>query len=203
MDVAELIKWLGALISNHHSVQYFIVFIGATVGGDLALFALGFLVAQGILELLPIILLVFLGAFLPNLLWFLLGNSKMFNKVASHRHLNTTFLVITEAVERISKGSHLIAFILIKFMIGTQFLLIIYANKTALTLKQFFYYQSIATSLSVIVLMTIGYYTGRWFSELQDIFSNLYAAIGFMLLIMVGIVIFQLWIEKKVVKKVD
>jgi membrane protein DedA with SNARE-associated domain len=177
--------------------------MGATVGGDLALFALGFLVAKKVLALAPIIILIFIGAFLPNLVWFLLGNSKLFNKISSHRYFNTTFLAIFEAVERVSRGSHTIAFIIMKFMIGTQFLLIIYVNKMALSLKQFFYYQFIATFLSVLVLMTMGYYSGRWFSELQEIFSNLYAAIGFVLLVVVGIVMFQLWLEKKLAEKVD
>lgn len=201
--MTELIEWMRLLIASHQSVQYIIVFIGAMIGGDIVLFVLGFLIAQGVLKFIPIIFLVFIGAFSPNLLWFLLGNSKMFDRIASHRYFNTTFLNVTKAVERISKGSHTIAFILMKFMIGTQFLLIIYANKVKITLKQFFYYQTIATTLSVVVLMAFGYYAGKWFSELKDIFSNLYATIGYVLLFVVGIVTFQLWLEKKVVKDVD
>jgi membrane protein DedA with SNARE-associated domain len=201
--MTEFIESVGLLISNHHSIQYIIVFFGSLVGGEPALFALGFLVAEGVLQIEPILFIVYIGAFLPNLLWFLLGNSKFFYKIASHRYLNTTFLTITEAIVRVSRGSHLIAFLIMKFMIGTQFLLIIYVNKMTLSLKQFFYYQLIVASLSVGVVMTMGYYAGRWFGYLKDVFQNLYAGIGFILLILVCIVMFQIWIEKKVVKKID
>ena len=193
--------WWAQFIFNYPSFEYIIVFVGATVGGEFALFTLGFLISQGVLRTAPVILLSFIGAFLPNVLWFLLGGTRAMGKMSTNRHTNTTFSIITEAVQRVSRGSHLVAFIIIKFLVGTPVLLVMYTSKTALSFRQFLYYQSIATSLSVLVIMPIGYISGKGFFYISSVFENLYASIGFLLLVLVLIVMFQIWLERMFTNK--
>ena len=56
---------------------------------------------------------------------------------------------------------------------------------------------STAIILSLLVLISIGYFSGLGFTYLADIFNNIYVAIGFILLIIVIIVAAQLWLKKR------
>lgn len=195
--MVESMEWLRMLIIQYPSFQYLLIFLGTALGGELALFVLGFFVAQGVLSIFPVVLLSFPGSFLPNILWFLLGKTSTIEKIASHRHTNSTFLIITEAVYRVSRGSHLLALILIKFLVGTPVLLIMYTHKTSMTFRYFIRYQSVAIFISMLIIIFVGYISGRGFLYLTEISQNLYTALGFLLFIAFIIVIFQIWLEKK------
>jgi membrane protein DedA with SNARE-associated domain len=203
MVMIDYIEWLRLFILSHQSFEYGIILLATALGGELVLFFLGFLIAQSVLPIFPTVLISFFGAFLPNILWFFLGKTKMMEKSASHKYTNATFLVITEAVQRVSRGSHLIALIIIKFLVGTPILLVIYTHKTLLSVRQFFYYQSVAMFLSVIVIMFIGYVGGRGFSYITEISQNLYTTLGFILFFVFIISISQVWFEKMFTRKKD
>ncbi len=195
------IEWLRLFILHYPSLEYIIIFFVTMVGGELTLFTLGFLLAQGILSFLPLAVFGFLGAFSPNILWFLLAKTAVANKIISHRYANTTLSVIAEAVQRVSHGNHLTALIIAKFLFGTPIILVMYVNKTLLGFKQFIYYESVAIFLSLLVIMPIGFIAGLGFNYLAGVFQNLYIALGFVLLILVLIIMVQLWFEKIFIRK--
>jgi membrane protein DedA with SNARE-associated domain len=199
IDSAE---WVKEVIVNYPTLQYLFIVMFTAVGGELALLVLGFLAGSHIVSITPAVALSFVGAFLPNLIWFGLGGTPIVGRFSSRRRTDSTFSIITEAVQRVSRGSHLAALIIIKFLIGTPVLLVMYTQKTGLTLRNFFLYQSVATLLSILVIMPVGYISARGFSYLSNIFENLYAAIGFILLVIVLIVIFQVWLEKRFTDKI-
>lgn len=193
------IELLRLLIVEHQSLQYLIVFIGTVFGGEFALFALGFFIAQGILPVLPSLILGFLGAFTPNILWFLLSKTDITSKIMTHRRADSTVSIITEAVTKISGGNHFIALALIKFLIGTPILLTMYINKTSIRFINFLYYETPAILLSLLVIIPIGFFSGLGFFYLADVFNNFYVAIGFILIIIVVITILQIRLKVKFV----
>src|SRR3989344_2245047 len=195
--MTESIEWLRIFIINHRSFEYIIIFGGAMVGGEFALFALGFLAAQGILPVFSVVLLSFLASFPPNILLFLLGKSASVEKIISHRYANTTISIIGEAIIRVSRGNHFIGLIFTKFIVGTPVILTTYVHKTGLPFWLFIFYETPAIILSLLVLISIGYFSGLGFTYLADIFNNIYVAIGFILLIIVIIVAAQLWLKKR------
>src|SRR5262245_31958942 len=138
------VEFLRTLIVEHRSIEYLIILIGTALGGEFALFVLGFLAAQHVVPVIPSVILSFFGAFLPNAIWFLLGGTNKIGKATSYRRTESTFAIITEAVQRVSRGSHLAALIIIKFLIGTPVLLVMYVSRTGLAVKKFIMYQSIA-----------------------------------------------------------
>ena len=180
-----------------------IIFVAATVGGEMMLLVLGFLSAQGVFSLPVLIIFSFLGAFTPNILWFLLGRTKAVEKIISHRYANTAISIIAEAIVRVSKGSHLRAIIIAKFLVGTPVLLMMYANKTDLSFKKFMYYESVAIFLSLFFILPIGYISGLGFTYFAENLKNLYMAIGLILLIITAIVILQIWLEKTLHKSIQ
>ncbi|OGI59513.1 hypothetical protein A2814_03205 [Candidatus Nomurabacteria bacterium RIFCSPHIGHO2_01_FULL_38_19] len=192
----ESIEWLRVFIFNYRSLEYIIILLSTAIGGELALFALGFLVAQGILPLFPSVIISFLGAFAPNILWFLLGNTDIVNKIISHRYASTTISTIVQTIVRISKGNHFVALIITKFLVGTPPILVMYINKADLKFKQFLYYETPAVILSLLVIIPTGFISGLGFIYLADIFHNLYVAIGFILSVIIIIMAVQLWFKK-------
>src|SRR5438552_17178506 len=59
-----------------HKFGYFAVFAGTFLEGETILVMAGFFAERGYLELLPVILVAFLGAFVGHAFWFWLGRTK-------------------------------------------------------------------------------------------------------------------------------
>ncbi|OGI65122.1 hypothetical protein A3A95_04340 [Candidatus Nomurabacteria bacterium RIFCSPLOWO2_01_FULL_39_18] len=192
----EWIEWLRVFIINHRSLEYIIILGGVIFGGEFALFALGFLVAQGVLPAFSVVVLSFLGSFPPNILWFLLGKTATVERIIKHRYAST-ISIIGEAVTRASRGNHFIGLIFAKFIVGTPVVLTTYVQKTDLSFWQFIFYETPAIALSLLILISIGYLSGLGFTYLADIFNNIYVAIGFILLIMAIILAAQSWLKKR------
>lgn len=199
--MSEYIELMRGLILSHSSLEYLIIFVGTAVGGELALFILGFLAAQGVVSPIGAVIFGFSGSFLPNILWFYIGNVNMVRKISRYnRHAESTSQIITEAVRRVSKGSHMIALIIIKFLVGTPVILVLYAKETGIKFKEFMYCQSVAMILSMLVIVPIGYLSGQGYSYLSDVFQNVYAAIGFLIIVAFIIAAFQIWLERMFTK---
>lgn len=196
----DSIEWLRTFILHYPSLEYIVVFIGAVLGGEPALFLLGFLAAQGVVAVVPAAMLSYIGAFVPNAIWYFLGGTPFIQRISKQRYTAATISLITEAVQRASRGSHLLAIIIIKFLVGTPVLLVMYVSKTTLSIKQFFYYQSVATFFSILIIMPAGYLSGRGFIYFNEVFQNVYVAIGFILVILMVLMILQVWFEKKFIK---
>ena len=195
------LEWLRAFIHIYPSFEYVIIFFGAAFGGELALFAVAFLGAQGILQVFPLIVFSFLGAFSADILWFSLGKTTLAGKIISHRYTSPAIAVIAEAINRVSRGSRLAALILAKFLVGTRIVIIMYVSKTDLGLKKFARYDAVAVLAWLLVVIPIGFISGLGFTYLAEFFHNLYIEIGIILLILFIVVIIQIWLEKMFVKK--
>lgn len=193
----HFIEWLRLFIFDHRSLEYIIIFFGVVIGGEFALFTLGFFIAQGILSAFSVVVLSFFASFLPNILWFLLAKTTIIEKIISHRYTNTTISIITGAITRASRGNHFIGLIFIKFIIGTPVILTMYVNKTRLNFLNFLVYETPAIVLSLLIVISIGFLSGLGFTYFADIFNNFYVAIGFLLVVIITIFSIQLWFKKK------
>ncbi len=196
----ESIEWLRLLIQDHRSFEYSIIFFGAVFGGEVALFTLGFLAAQDVVSIFPVVILSFVASFLPNILWFWLGRTRVAEKIVTYRYAHATGSSINEAVRLASKNNHLMAIIIAKFMVGTPVILMLYINKTKLGFKKFMGYQAIALFLSLLFLIPVGFLSGLGFTYFSRVLENVYASIGFFLLMAIVIIMIQSWIKKKFAK---
>lgn len=194
------IEFLRLFINNHSSYEYSIIFLSALFGGELALFALGFLAAQGVLSIYPAILFSFIGALIPNILWFLIGKTKTISNLFFHRYASPTVSAVTEGITTMSKGSHFIALTIIKFIVGTPFILITYVHKTGINFKKFLYFESGSILLSLLIIMPLGFLSGLGFNYIMQIFDSLYAALGFLLLTLLAIIVVKLLIKQSLTK---
>ena len=199
----EHIEWLRYLILEHESLEYLIIFLGSTFGGEPALYILGFLAAQDVVQPISILIFGFIGTFIPNILWFILGNTEMANRIIQNRYAKATINLMTHAVRKISRRNHFVALTIIKFLVGTPFVLMIYINKTNLSFSRFMYYEAGALLISMLVIVPIGFFSGLGFNYFSDIFNSIYAAIGFLFLIVVIVIVVQAWFEKKFAENLE
>lgn len=199
--MTSAVEWISVLIINYPLLQYVIVFLGAAFGGEVALFALGFLAAQGILHVFPLFLFSFLGTLSSDTLWFLLGKTTFMKRMISHRYAHTTISIIAKAIDHVSRGSRFIALILAKFLAGTRILMIMYVSKNNLELKKFIQYDAIAIILWLVVVIPIGFIAGLGFTYLSDVLKSIYAGVGFLLLFILLIFVIQVWLKKFFLKE--
>lgn len=192
----DSVEWVRAIFWSFPILKYLLVFLGTALGGEIFLITFAFLAAQGMISLYALLPLSFLGTYASDTMWFLIGRTLLFNKVTEHRFANPAVYVITETIQRISRGSYFLALVFAKFLFGTRVVTIVYTSKTGLSLNKFLYYNAYAVFLWAIVVIPIGYVSGLGFTYLAEVLENIYAAIGFLLLFLVLIVVLQIWLKK-------
>lgn len=191
----DYVEWVRNFITHYPALQYFVIFFGAAFGGEVALITLSFLAAQNFFPFFTFFLISYLGTLSSDSLWFLLGRTKLAIKIIDYRHITSTVVTIMEAIHKISRGNHLLAFIFAKFLIGTRVVLILYIAKTNITFKNFIRNDSIAIFVWLVVLIPIGFLSGLGFTYISSVLENVYAGIGFVVLILFIVVIMQLWLK--------
>lgn len=192
----DSVEWLRVFIVDYPSLQYLTIFLGAALGGEVALFALSFLAAQGIISPYALVALSFFGTISSDSVWFLLGRTKTAIKIISHRYANSTITAIAQAVKKVSRESHLLALIFAKFLVGTRIVMLLYISKTEFSFKQFICYNAVATVSWLLVVIPIGFLSGLGFTYIAEVFHNIYAGVGFVFLILIIIVFLQIWLKK-------
>lgn len=200
MDSA--INFIQFFIENHKSFEYLIIFAWAILGGELALFSLGFLIASKYLPILPTLVLAFVGSFVPNIVWFLCGKSKIINKIIINRYADSAISSLTDSIHKITKSNYLLGIVIAKFLVGTPVILMLYINKTKLSFEKFMYYESVAILLSVMFIMPIGFASGFGFNYLANILENIYGILGFLLLTLVAVFVINSLFKKIFIEKI-
>jgi membrane protein DedA with SNARE-associated domain len=195
--MVESIEWLRVFIFHYPYLEYILILLGTAFGGELILLALGFLVAQNIISIYPLVVFGFLGTLFSDTLWFLLGRTSIIKRMVAHRYADTTILAINKAVDRVSGGNHLIAFIIAKFLVGTRILLMMYVGTKTIKFKDFIRNDMVAIFCWLIVVIPIGLLSGFGFTYLAEILENIYAAIGFILLIIFLAIVLEIWLKNR------
>ncbi len=194
--MVEQLTWLREVIINYPSFQYVTIFLGAALGGEVALFTLAFLAAQKIISPIALVLLSLVGTMCSDSMWFLLGRTNPAKKFIYHRYTTSTITVIAEAIRRVSRGSHLMALIFAKFLVGTRIVMLLYLSNLEFSFKEFIRYNVVATLIWLLVVIPTGYLSGLGFTYVAEVFQNIYAGLGFVFLVLIVIVILQLWLKK-------
>jgi membrane protein DedA with SNARE-associated domain len=197
----ESMGWLQNFALDYPILKYLAVYLSTAFGGEFGPIAFAFLLAQDFIKFTPFIVFSFFGALSADILWFTLGKTQFAHKLLGHRHVSRTVFVITEAVRKVSRGSHLLAIIFTKFLIGTRVVLILYISRTNIKFSTFILYDTIATIIWLTIVASIGYLSGLGFTYLSGVIENVYAGIGFVLLVLFGFVLAQMWLKKAFTKE--
>ncbi|MBI5139675.1 hypothetical protein HZA26_03650 [Candidatus Nomurabacteria bacterium] len=193
----ESTLWLRELIVNYPAFQYLLIFFGTALGGEAMLIGFSFLSAQGVLSPSALVIFGSLGTYLSDIALFLLSRTRILHNIISHRYANKTASLIVEALLRIGKGKHLLALVIAKFLIGTRVVLVLYGDRTDIEFKKFALYNSVATIVWILVVGAIGFLLGLGFTYLSEVFKNIYAGIGLVLLFLLLAFMVEMWVKKK------
>lgn len=192
----ESIEWLRSFMLAYPFLEYPIVFLGAAFGGELTIITLGFLAAQNVFSTFIFILLSFFGVLSSDILWFFLGRTVFVQRIISHRYATSAISAIHQIMRKMSHGSDLVAFIIAKFLVGTRVLIIMYLSATKIEFRNFVRYDVVAIILWLLVVIPIGFVAGLGFTYLSEVFRNVYAAMGFILLILVLLIGAEIWLKR-------
>lgn len=196
MSMVELTLWLREFIVSYPAFQYLLVFFGTALGGEFLLIAFAFLSAQGVLSPVALILFSFLGTFSSDVILFLLARTLFSHNIISHRYAHQTASLIVDAIRRVSRGNHFLALVIAKFLVGTRVVIVLYADKTDIIFKKFVYYNVIAVLIWLAALIPIGFLLGLGFTYLSQVFKNIYAGIGLILLFVILAIMAELWLKR-------
>lgn len=160
------------------------------------LIALGFLAAQGVISPVTLVTFGFLGTFCSDISLFLVARTRFLHNIITHRYAHKTVSLIVDSLRRISRGNHLLALVIAKFLVGTRVVIVLYSDRTDLAFKKFIYYDTIAALVWLVTIIPIGFLLGLGFTYLSEVFKNIYAGIGLVLLfVLVGFMV-EMWVKK-------
>lgn len=194
-------EWITVFVEGYPFFKYAILFLGAAFGGEVGVIALAFLAAHKFFSFIPFCLVSILGTVSGDILWFYLGRTQITGKILNHRYAATPVAIIVEAIQLVSRGNRLIAFIFAKFLVGTRAVIIFYVSKTGIPFKKFILPDLVAIFIWLATLISIGYLSGLGFSYISSVLKNIYAGVGFILLIVIIVVMAQLGLKKFLEKK--
>ena len=75
-------------------------------------------------------------------------------------------------------------------------MLILYVSKTRIAFKNFIFDDMLAILVWLLVLVPIGFLSGLGFTFISGILQNIYAGIGFVILILFLFVMLQMWLKR-------
>lgn len=194
--MADYIEVIRTFIVHYPALQYIVIFLGSGFGGEFGVILLAFLSAQKIIPFFSFFLISFFAMIITDTMWFMLGRTSMASRLMENRYATNTIWVLTQAITRMSRGSKLISLILIKFIVGTRVVLIFYFSRTTMTLKYFLEHNFIAIFIWLLVVIPIGYLAGLGFTYFSHILENIYAGIGFVLLVVFLFLALQAYLKK-------
>lgn len=188
-------------IISEFLIQYQLpaLFAGAVLFGETIILTAAFLSAQGWWSLSNIFFVTLLGTVVSDVIWFLLGN-KILKTKKFQKHEKKYKKLIHKIDSKIGNRPYL-SLLVIKFLYGTRILTIIYLSFRKIKLWQFVVFDVLGTSFWLIVLLLIGYWAGRGYGTLIDMFHNIGYGLSALLLFFIVYRLINVWINKKIVQK--
>lgn len=195
--VFNIFNFISAYIGLH---PFSISFISGFLSEELVIF-LAILSGRGIISPWLVLIFGFLGAFIGNTIMFFLGKSKFGNKIYSwfirHKHHGKA----ESELLHINKKRHILYLTASKFVFGTRAASAVYYGIKGMKIRNFLFYNSIATAIWAIVFVTVGYFAGEGFTYLLKFTRGFERFMGLIFLTLILIYLIYHIISKIIVKE--
>lgn len=159
-----------------------ICFFGAFFAGTGFVIFLATLAGQDVFSPLTLLVYAFLGNFLSDLIWFLLGRAVLSTKASSFKMLVEAKVQTAAFMARIGSREYLV-FVLVKFVYGIRIAAILYFGSIHYPWSKFFRYNALAVFVINLVALGVGWSAGKGIAIFISIFENFMLATA----ILVGI----------------
>jgi len=192
-----MLEVLESFIMSFIAHPILVTFIGTLIAGESVILTLSFLSASGLFPFWIIFVFAILGEFVSDLIWYALGRIKIIHKFHNSKKFSLTYQKVDEFIMKLSKESIFRAILYSKFAYGTRTFVLIYLGLKKADLKQVVFSLAVISFLFVLIVSSIGYFAGKGFVKLLDIFEDVKLAITFVI-----VVIIILFILKKVISNI-
>lgn len=169
--------------------------------GEETILILAFLSSQGVLPLWIVLVFVPIGTFITDVLFFFLGKTKTINKLHKWRYFSNKYKKTDELVGRLTRENHLLILFYTKFIYGTRIISILFLGLKGTSYYRFLKYNFIITFIWALIVIPLGYFTGKGYTFIINIFRSVELGILFVLVIVILFFLVKKWISVKLIKK--
>lgn len=181
------VKFLTTLVENHQILAYAIIFLGLIFEGEVIVITTGVLCSLGALDFTLSLILIFAGSFVKTFALYYIG------EVMNKKYSDSKFFQYVERrvfyfMPRFKQKPFWSIF-LSKFIMGTNYLVILFSGYNKINLKTFIKAEALSTVIWAPVLLSLGFF----FSQTAISISK---EMGKFSLIIFGLVIVFLLFDK-------
>ncbi|PIR68907.1 hypothetical protein COX93_01405 [Candidatus Nomurabacteria bacterium CG_4_10_14_0_2_um_filter_30_12] len=181
------VKFLTTLVENHQILAYVVIFLGLIFEGEVIVITTGVLCYLGALDFTLSLILIFTGSFVKTFTLYYIG------EVVNKKYSDSKFFKYIERrvfyfMPRFKQKPFWSIF-LSKFIMGTNYLIILFSGYNKINLKTFIKAEALSTVIWAPVLLSLGFF----FSQTAISISK---EIGKFSLIIFGLVIVFLLFDK-------
>lgn len=192
---------MGDVIINYlQAYQLPAIFAGSFFFGETVVISAAFLAGQKLWSVYNVFWLCFLGTIISDSMWFFLGK-KFEQKIDKHEKHGSRYKKVIAKINRIVGDRIFLALLFIKFLYGTRILTIFYITTRKVSFWKFTIFNSIGTTIWLVVIIGAGYLAGKGTANYLGSLSQIkYVALALVIFILLFRVIDK-WTEKKVFDK--
>ncbi len=181
------VKFLTTLVENHQILAYAVIFLGLIFEGEVVVITTGALAYLGALDFTLSLIFIFTGSFVKTFVLYYLGEllNDKFNYSKFFQFIEKRVLYFMPRFEQKPFWSIFLS----KFIMGTNYLVILFSGYKKISLKTFLKAEIISTVIWAPALLSLGYF----FSSTAISVSK---EIGKFSLVIFGLVIIFLLFDK-------
>ncbi|MCX6785168.1 MAG: DedA family protein [Candidatus Komeilibacteria bacterium] len=183
----------------HPVLIYGVIFLGLALEGEIVLIAAGLLVYFGLVNYFLVLITVFLGAWLGDMVWYWAG--KTFGSRYFEKHQRWLFLTKKRWLmlqKHFVFGNSQRTIFFSKFSYGINHAIIVVAGASGMSRRKFIKVDAYATLAWAIIILGLVQFLGQSFDYIQRLTKNVGLAVAVVVIIFVLV---EIVVGKKAVKK--
>ena len=172
---------------------------GLFAGEEFTLF-LAFLSSRGYYPIWIVYVFSFIGVFIMDFLFYQFGRSRFVHKFFRFKFFEKAYSFINLFVQKITYKHKFLILLYTKFIFGTRLISLIYLGIEKTSYRTFLITDFFVTLLWTGVIVTFGYFIGKGYSILYNIFKSVQISMVFIFIMLLLFFMFRRWIRKKLIQ---
>lgn len=180
---------------------WLVALLGGIFAGEEVIITLAFLAANGYISIWTVFIFSFIGIFLCDLFFFIIGRMKFVENLKQFESISHFHSKLDNFIELITRKSTFRALLYTKFIFGTRIFTLILIGLRKTKFGEFILSDLIVVLIWMSVVVSLGWFAGNSFNLIIKIFNSIQIAILFLVAIIIIILLIKRWIEKELIKK--
>ncbi|MEK6908616.1 MAG: VTT domain-containing protein [Nanoarchaeota archaeon] len=169
--------------------------LSTLIFGEEVVVILGFVSGLGMLSLWILFVFGFIGTFLSDLLWFVVGKTA-FREKKIHGKMHTKYHRFMHHVNKIASNNMFFALFITRFFYFFRLFAIVHLSRLGMPYRKFMIYEIPIIIIWLIIFVAIGWFFGNTALQYLDIFGNMQKVIGVIILILLVFLLIKSVVRK-------